>query len=135
MSYATALEKVLLEDGVELSTMMGTPCLRYLGDFMAMMFDKENALIIKVSPERVNNLIAEGTGKEFNFTNSGFTQVGAYELVRLDHLVVLRPRQTVRSVEELHVEAGVDIKLNDIEINDILNHAGAELELAKVFSQ
>ena len=74
MSYATALEKVLLEDGVELSTMMGTPCLRYLGDFMAMMFDKENALIIKVSPERVNNLIAEGTGKEFNFTKKRFKE-------------------------------------------------------------
>lgn len=74
MSYSTATEKILQEDGVELSTMMGTPCLRYLGDFMAMMFDKEDALIIKVSPERVNNLIAEGTGKEFNFTKKRFKE-------------------------------------------------------------
>lgn len=74
MSYLLATEKILQEEGVEVSTMMGTPCLRYLGDFMAMMFDKEDALIIKVSPERVNNLIAEGTGKEFNFTKKRFKE-------------------------------------------------------------
>lgn len=74
MSYTKASEKVLQEEGVELSAMMGTPCLRYLGDFMAMMFDKEDTLIIKVSPERVNNLIAEGAGKESNFTKERFKE-------------------------------------------------------------
>ena len=39
-----------------------------------MMFDKEDALIIKVAPERVNALIAEGKGKEFNFTKKRFKE-------------------------------------------------------------
>jgi hypothetical protein len=74
VSYHQAVEKILLEEGVERSTMMKTPCLRYKGDFMAMMFDKEDALIIKVSPERVNALIAEGKGMEFNFTRKRFKE-------------------------------------------------------------
>lgn len=74
MSYAKAVEDLLQEEGIEESTMMGTPCLRYKGAFMAMMFDKEDALIIKVSPERVNNLIAEGSGREFNFTKKKFKE-------------------------------------------------------------
>jgi len=39
-----------------------------------MMFEKEAALIIKVSPERVNELIAEGKGREFNFTKKRFKE-------------------------------------------------------------
>ena len=74
MSYELAVNKVLQEDGVEQSTMMKTPCLRYHGDFMAMMFEKEEALIIKVSPERVNELIAAGEGNEFNFTRTRFRE-------------------------------------------------------------
>ncbi|PCI02610.1 MAG: hypothetical protein COB78_12825 [Hyphomicrobiales bacterium] len=41
---------------------------------MAMMFEKEDALIIKVSPERVNELVAEGNGMEFNFTKKRFKE-------------------------------------------------------------
>lgn len=74
MSYEQAIRALLHEDGVEESTMMKTPCLRYRGDFMAMMFEKEDALIIKVSPERVNELIAEGNGMEFNFTKKRFKE-------------------------------------------------------------
>jgi hypothetical protein len=72
MSYEKAVSIILAEEGVELSTMMKTPCIRYRGDFLAMMFDKENALIIKVAPERVNELIREGKGREFNFTKKRF---------------------------------------------------------------
>ncbi len=43
MSYEQAVNAILSVDGVELSTMMKTPCLRYEGDFIAMMFDKEEA--------------------------------------------------------------------------------------------
>ena len=72
MSYDQALQKLLQIDGVEESTMMNTPCLRYNGDFIAMMFDKEDALIIKVSPDRVNELIENDIGLEFNFTKKRF---------------------------------------------------------------
>lgn len=82
MSYDLAVEKALLEEGVEQSTMMKTPCLRYKGEFMAMMFDKENALIIKLSPARVNELIAEGKGMEFNFTKKRFKE---WVLISLDY--------------------------------------------------
>lgn len=50
MSYERDLNASLAKDGVEESTMMKTPCLRYRGSVLAMMFDKEDALIIKVSP-------------------------------------------------------------------------------------
>ena len=74
MSYDQVADKILREDGVEQSTMMKAPCLRYKGDFMAMMFDREDALIIKVSPERVNELITAGKGREFNFTKKRFKE-------------------------------------------------------------
>lgn len=74
MSYEQAVRKVMQENGVEQSTMMKTPCLRYKGDFIAMMFDKVDSLIIKVSPERVNELITSGKGNEFNFTKKRFKE-------------------------------------------------------------
>ena len=46
------------------------------------MFDKENALIIKLSPARVNELIAEGKGMEFNFTKKRFKE---WVLISLDY--------------------------------------------------
>jgi hypothetical protein len=74
MSYDQVVDKIMRENGVELSTMMRTPCLRYKEDFMAMMFIKEDSLIIKVSPDRVNELISEGKGNEFNFTKKRFKE-------------------------------------------------------------
>ncbi len=74
MSYDQACNALLSENGIEKSTMMGTPCLRYKGAFLGMMFDKEEALIIKVSPERVNALIDSGEGMEFNFTKKRFKE-------------------------------------------------------------
>ncbi len=74
MSYEQAVNIIALEEGVERSTMMQTPCVRYRGSFMAMMFEKADALIIKVSPERVDELILEGKGLEFNFTKKRFKE-------------------------------------------------------------
>lgn len=82
MSYNELVINLTRKDGVEEGTMMKTPCLRYKGDFMAMMFDKENALIIKVSPERVEELITEGKGLEFNFTKKKFKE---WVLIPLDN--------------------------------------------------
>ena len=74
MSYEQAVSAMLKIDGVEESTMMKTPCLRYKGSFLAMMFDKADALIIKVSSERVNELVSQGVGQEFNFTKKRFKE-------------------------------------------------------------
>ena len=68
MSYENVADKMVQESGVEYSTMMNSPCLRYNGDFIAIMFEKEDALIIKISPSRVDQLIADENGMEFNFT-------------------------------------------------------------------
>lgn len=82
MSYQQVVDKIMQEDGIELSTMMKTPCLRYKGEFMAMMFEKEDALIIKISPERVDKIIAEGKGNEFNFTKKRFKE---WVLIPIDY--------------------------------------------------
>ena len=74
MGYDEIVKKITAETDVEISTMMKTPCLRFNGNFMAMMFVEHDALIIKVSPERVNELIAEGQGEEFNFTKKRFKE-------------------------------------------------------------
>ena len=54
--------------------MMKTHRLRYNGVLFAMMLDKAGALIIKVSPERVNDLINNDIGMEFNFTKKRFKE-------------------------------------------------------------
>lgn len=74
MNYDAAAAKLIKEKGVEYSTLMNSPCLRYKGDFMVMMFNKQDAMIIKVSPERVDELIASGKGLEFNFTKKKFKE-------------------------------------------------------------
>jgi hypothetical protein len=74
MTYAQITKKLIRRKGVEHSTMMKSPYLRYQGEFIAMMFDKENALIIKVLPQRVNEIIAASNGKEFKFTKKRFKE-------------------------------------------------------------
>lgn len=82
MSYEKVVNKIVQEKGVEISTMMKSPCLRYKGGFIAMMFEKEDALIIKVSPERVNEIIKEGKGNEFKFTKKRFKE---WVLIPIDY--------------------------------------------------
>lgn len=74
MDYDEIAQKLAKEPGVEQSTMMKTPCLRYKGDFMAMMFEKEDCLIVKVPAARVDALIASGDGREMNFTKKKFKE-------------------------------------------------------------
>ncbi|PCJ36270.1 MAG: hypothetical protein COA75_08565 [Cellvibrionales bacterium] len=74
MSYDITATNIMQEEGVEPSTMMKTTCLRYKGEFLTMMFEKEDALIVKVSPGRVSELIDSGTGMEFNFTKKRFKE-------------------------------------------------------------
>ncbi len=74
MNYEELEYKFIELHGAEKSTMMGTPCLRYKGQFFAMMFDREDALILKVPEKRVNELIETGKGREFNFTKKRFKE-------------------------------------------------------------
>ncbi|MDH5692506.1 MAG: hypothetical protein OEZ47_05335 [Gammaproteobacteria bacterium] len=81
-AYEQAAKKLLRRKGVERSTMMNSPCLRVDGEFFSMMFEKENCLIVKVSPERVDDLIAQGIGREFNLTRKRFKE---WVLIPQDH--------------------------------------------------
>ena len=74
MNFIQMTEPFLSEQGVARSTMMGSTCLRYQGEFVTMMFERQDALIIKVSPEKVNQLIEDGKGVEFNYTGKRFKE-------------------------------------------------------------
>ena len=74
MKFEHITDRYIQQDGIELSTMMGTPCLRYKGDFVSMFFEKEDSLIVKLSPERVNEMIENGEGNEFNYTKKRFKE-------------------------------------------------------------
>ena len=93
MNFESLSHKMLKQSGVELSTMMNTPCLRFKGKFFCMWFDKADALIIKVPSNRVNELINEGTGLEFNFTKKKFKEW------------VLIPKTQEEQYEEFALEA------------------------------
>ena len=105
MSYDEAVKQLVMEPDVEISTMMGTPCLRCNGEFMTMLFSKGNGLIIKVAPERVNELIDQGTGVEFNFTKKRFKEwviipldyESEYERLMREALEYARHKQEYRS--------------------------------------
>ena len=73
-AYETAAQALLAEPGVEAGTMMKTPCLRYRGDFLGMLFEREDALIVKLAPERVQALVAGGQGNWFKFTGKTFRE-------------------------------------------------------------
>jgi hypothetical protein len=55
----------LVSARVEEGTMMGHRCLRVDGGFAAMVGRKDQALIVKLTAERVEQLIAAGTGESF----------------------------------------------------------------------
>lgn len=74
MLYHLIADKMAELKGVEISTMMQSPCLRYDGNFIAMMFEKQDALIVKLSEQRVNEILESGEGLAFNFTKKRFKQ-------------------------------------------------------------
>ena len=63
--YDELTDDLLYDPGVGRSTMMGYPCVRRAGRFFASFDPRADALVIKVSRERVAELIADGTGDPF----------------------------------------------------------------------
>jgi hypothetical protein len=51
--------------GVAEGTLMGGACMRVDGDFLAMYYAKESAMIVKLNEARVNTLIADGVARPF----------------------------------------------------------------------
>ena len=58
-------EELMADPRIERSTMMGFPCLRIEGKFFASIHNKTHDLIVKLSEERVGELIESGAGAEF----------------------------------------------------------------------
>ncbi len=58
-------DELLGRDGVDEGTLMGFPCLRVGGDFFATCDHRSGDLIVKLSGDRVEELVASDVGAPF----------------------------------------------------------------------
>jgi hypothetical protein len=63
--YDELTDDLLYDPAVGRSTMMGYPCVRRAGRFFASFDTRAEALVVKLPPERVAALVADGTGEPF----------------------------------------------------------------------
>lgn len=67
-------ERLLLEPDIERGTLMGTPCLRLDGEFLATVHRKTGHLVIRFDAERVKELITDGIGAPFAPAGKAFSE-------------------------------------------------------------
>jgi hypothetical protein len=58
-------DELYADEAVTRSTMMGFPCLRVDGAFFASLDHREHHLIVKLSADRVNDLVESNLGDSF----------------------------------------------------------------------
>jgi hypothetical protein len=75
-------EPLLARPGVERSTMMGLPCLRIHGAFFASCDRRSGDLLVKLSEQRVDELVAAGRAHAFAPAGRRFRQWAAVPLER-----------------------------------------------------
>lgn len=63
--YDELTDDLLYDPAVGRSTMMGYPCVRLAGRFLACYDTKAGRLVVKLPSERVGELVRAGTGDEF----------------------------------------------------------------------
>ena len=63
--YDELTDDLLYDPAVGRSTMMGYPCVRWAGRFFASFDTRAETLVVKLSRERVAELVADGTGETF----------------------------------------------------------------------
>jgi hypothetical protein len=63
--YDALTDDLLYDPAVGRATMMGYPCVRLAGRFLASYDDKLGGLVVKLPRERVLELIADGSGEPF----------------------------------------------------------------------
>ena len=63
--YDELTDDLLYDPAIGRATMMGYPCVRLAGRFLASYDEKAGALIVKLSSERVLDLIDSGDGDPF----------------------------------------------------------------------
>jgi len=63
--FRELVEHMYADPAVRPSTMMGLPCVRLYGRFFASLDRRSGALLVKLSAERVGQLVAAGEGQPF----------------------------------------------------------------------
>ena len=63
--YDELTEDLLYDPAIGRATMMGYPCVRLAGKFLASYDDKAGCLVVKLPRERVSELIRGGLGDPF----------------------------------------------------------------------
>ena len=63
--YDELTDDLLYDPAIGRATMMGYPCVRLAGRFLASYDDKARCLVVKLSRERVTELIDNGRGDPF----------------------------------------------------------------------
>ncbi|TDD67086.1 hypothetical protein E1262_20120 [Jiangella aurantiaca] len=63
--YEELTDDLLYDPAIGRATMMGYPCVRLAGRFLACYDDKAGRLVLKLPSERVVELVRAGTGDEF----------------------------------------------------------------------
>jgi hypothetical protein len=63
--YDELTDDLLYDPAIGRATMMGYPCVRLAGRFLASYDDKLGGLVVKLPRDRVRELIADGSGEPF----------------------------------------------------------------------
>jgi len=63
--YDTLTDDLLYDPAIGRATMMGYPCVRLAGQFVASYDDKAGCLVVKLPHERVLDLVEHGRGEPF----------------------------------------------------------------------
>lgn len=63
--YNELTDDLLYDPAIGRATMMGYPCVRLAGRFLASFDDKAGSLVVKLPRERVAELVDSGTGDPF----------------------------------------------------------------------
>jgi hypothetical protein len=63
--YDELTDDLLYDPAIGRATMMGYPCVRLAGRFLASYDDKSRSLVVKLPRERVTELVEEGRGDPF----------------------------------------------------------------------
>jgi hypothetical protein len=63
--YEELTDDLLYDPAIGRATMMGYPCVRLAGKFLASFDDTARCLVVKLPRERVTGLVASGRGEPF----------------------------------------------------------------------
>jgi hypothetical protein len=63
--YDELTDDLLYDPAIGRATMMGYPCVRLAGRFLASYDDQAGCLVVKLPRERVAELVADGRGEPF----------------------------------------------------------------------